>query len=227
MVGLEAVSPWRSWLSSSIVLSAPVEPLVVSYCSCKLAVMDLQAQISGCYSKSTGTKLFSRGSRKDPSQTSLAIHTDPSCSLRARSVSLDGIGLSPQTPFAVAHTNKCSLLLSFLNFTDHWRNSVLVKSSWLRHGNAGRVSVCPNSLLAPLESIVKLISLSVGVKGKISEPSHPWFLVTGVDTQQLCYLISCYPVPKSENHVVFVGFLVQSTELIQKLQTNFISNVQL
>ncbi|KAG2264556.1 hypothetical protein Bca4012_078280 [Brassica carinata] len=33
MVGFEAVSPWRSWLSSSMVLSALVEPPAVSDCS--------------------------------------------------------------------------------------------------------------------------------------------------------------------------------------------------
>ncbi|KAL0696632.1 hypothetical protein Bca4012_063812 [Brassica carinata] len=180
----------------------------------------------GCYSKSSGTKLFAGGSRKDPSQTCLTNHTDPFCSLRARSLSLDGFGLSPQTPLAVAHTDKCSPLLSFWDFTDQWPSFGLVKSSWLQYGNAGRGSFFLNSLLARLEPIAKLISRSVGLKGKISESSYPWSLVTGVDTQQLCYLISCYSMPKSEQPCCVVGFLVQSLEL-QKLQTKFIINVQL
>ncbi|KAH0905766.1 hypothetical protein HID58_037595 [Brassica napus] len=96
--------------------------------------MDLLAQISGCYSRSTGTKLFFRGFRKDRSQTSLPNHIDPFCSLRAKYVSLDGFGLSPKTPLTVAHTNKCSPLLSFLDFTDQWLNFDFVKSSWLGSG---------------------------------------------------------------------------------------------
>lgn len=99
-----------------------------------LTIMDLLAQISGCYSRSTGTKLFFRGFRKDPSQTSLPNHIDPFCSLRAKYVSLDGFGLSPKTPLTVAHTNKCSPLLSFLDFTDQWLNFDFVKSSWLGSG---------------------------------------------------------------------------------------------
>lgn len=64
--------------------------------------------------------------------------------------------------------------------------------------------VCLKSV-APLESTVKPISLSVGVKGKVSASSHPWFLVTGIDTQQLCYLLSCYPTPKSEKPCCVYG----------------------
>lgn len=164
VAGFEDVSPWRSWLNSPMFLSAPVEQPAASYCSSqKLTVLDLLAQILkpvtvvwafstatisvthspavsdlsvyGCYSKSTETKLFSPGSQKDPSQTCLTNHTEPSCSLRARSLSLDGFGLSPRTPLAVAHTDECSLLLSFLDFNDQWLNFVLVKSSWLRYGN--------------------------------------------------------------------------------------------
>ncbi|KAJ4884689.1 Uncharacterized protein Rs2_34782 [Raphanus sativus] len=179
MAGFDDVSPWRNRLSSPIVLSVPVEPPAAFYYSFKLTVMDPPTQISGCYAKSTGTKLLSRDSRKDLSQNSLKNHTDPSCSLRAISVSLGGIGLSPQTPLAVAHTNTCSISLSFLDFTNQWINSVFAKSSWLRYGNAGRGSVCLKSLLAPLESRVKLLSLFVGMKGKSSEDSHPWLLVTG------------------------------------------------
>ncbi|WZZ20248.1 hypothetical protein YC2023_121635 [Brassica napus] len=134
MARFEDVSPWRSWISSPIAHSTPVEPPAVSYCSSNLTIMDLLAQISGCYSRSTGTKLFFRGFRKDRSQTSLPNHIDPFCSLRAKYVSLDGFGLSPKTPLTVAHTNKCSPLLSFLDFTDQWLNFDFVKSSWLGSG---------------------------------------------------------------------------------------------
>ncbi|KAG2287781.1 hypothetical protein Bca4012_031406 [Brassica carinata] len=67
---------------------------------------------------------------------------------------------------SAAHTDNCSLLPSLLNFSDQRLGfgSVNSLSLSLQHGNVGVGSFYLNSILALSRTVVKLISMSIGVK---------------------------------------------------------------
>ncbi|KAH0868619.1 hypothetical protein HID58_075641 [Brassica napus] len=75
---------------------------------------------------------------------------------------------SLQTPFEATHTDDCSTFLSLSDHNDQWLDFGSVKSPGLQHGNAGVGCLCLESTPVHSEVCVKPISLSVGIKVKIS-----------------------------------------------------------
>ncbi|CAF2130286.1 unnamed protein product [Brassica napus] len=105
-----------------------------------------------------------------PTLTCLTNLPEPSCSLQKKITSHDGSELSPQI-LADVHNNESLLSLSFSDFIDQRLDFGSGKSLWLQHGNVGSESICLDSLLAPLESIEKLILMPVDVKAHIIHAS--------------------------------------------------------
>uniref|UniRef100_A0A0D3D437 Uncharacterized protein n=1 Tax=Brassica oleracea var. oleracea TaxID=109376 RepID=A0A0D3D437_BRAOL len=95
--------------------------------------------------------------------TCLTNLPEPSCSLQTKIASHDGSELSPQI-LAAVDNNESLLSLSFSDFIDQRLDFGSGKSLLLQHGNVGSESICMDSLPALLESIEKLILMSVDVK---------------------------------------------------------------
>ncbi|KAG2286928.1 hypothetical protein Bca4012_031687 [Brassica carinata] len=115
-----------------------------------------------------------------PSPICLISHPKPSLSGRASFTSFDDWGIPPRRRPAAIHTDYCSSSLSLLSFIDLRLNSVLGKLSWLQYGNVEAESSCLSSVIAFMESIVKLNPLSASVKPQMVGSEGYTFLLGAI-----------------------------------------------
>ncbi|KAF2586603.1 hypothetical protein F2Q70_00034496 [Brassica cretica] len=131
--------------------------------------------------------------------TCLTNLPEPSCSLQTKIASHDGSELSPQI-LAAVHNNESLLSLSFSDFIDQRLDFGSGKSLWLQHGNVGSESICMDSLPTLLESIEKLILMSVDVKVKRSVlPNlyHSCLHTIVLGAHHTCFMSSCFTLSMS------------------------------
>ncbi|KAH0854355.1 hypothetical protein HID58_078950 [Brassica napus] len=131
--------------------------------------------------------------------TCLTNLPEPSCSLQTKITSHDGSELSPQI-LAAVHNNESLLSLSFSDFIDQRLDFGSGKSLLLQHGNVGSESICMDSLPALLESIEKLILMSVDVKVKRSVlPNlyHSCLHTIVLGAHHTCFMSSCFTLSMS------------------------------